>query len=120
MPSLEMEDLAYYFNDTSIDEYVTESRPGNYALGYVHDDIFIVRYVGRSEHDLKDELKSHIGSPYQRFKFSYSLTPQDAFEKECRVYHRFGGNKKLHNLTHPNRGSHFDWKCPVCSIYDQS
>lgn len=117
MVSLEMDDLAYYFNDTSIDEYV-KACPGTFALGYVHDDIFVVRYIGRSEKNLQDDLKSYIGNTYQRFKFSYALSPQEAFEKECYIYHRFGGSKKLHNLTHPARGNHCDWKCPVCSIYD--
>lgn len=118
MPSLEMEDLAYYFSDTSIDQYVTEIRPGNFALGYVHDDVFIVRYIGRADENLRDELKLFIGNTYQRFKFSYALSSQEAFEKECNIYHRFGGSKKLHNLTHPSRGNHTDWKCPVCGIYD--
>lgn len=119
MPTLEMEDLAYHFSDSSIDQYVTQTGPGNFALGYVHDDIFVVRYVGRSEEDLKTELKSHLcGSTYQRFKFSYACSPQEAFVKECHNYHSFGGSKKLHNLTHPARGNNLSWKCPICSIYD--
>lgn len=118
MPSLEMQDLAYYLSLNSIDAYVTETSPGNFALGYVHDDTFIVRYIGRAEENLREELKTYIDSTYQHFKFSYAPSSEEAFAKECRLYHRFGGSKKLHNLTHPSRDNHLDWRCPVCSIYD--
>lgn len=118
MLALDMENLAYCFSASSIEEYVTENRPGNFALGFVCDDVFIVRYIGRAEENLRDKLKSYLGDAYQYFKFSYALSSREAFEKECKIYHRFGGCKKLHNLIHPSRGNHMDWKCPVCNIYE--
>ena len=117
MASLEMEG-SYPFTSSEIDRVVTKTSPGNYALGYTEKDSFIVRYVGRSDTDVKKELKARLDSKYKRFKYSYATSPKAAFEKECRNYHDFGGKKDLDNDIHPSRPADTDWKCPVCTIFD--
>ena len=109
----------YFFNKDKVDEVVTRTSAGNYALGYVNDEnAFIVQYVGRADIDVNTRLKQHIGEPYKRFKFSYASSPKVAFEKECRNYHDFGESKKLNNKIHPDRPQNSSWKCPSCTIYD--
>ena len=109
----------YFFNKDKVDEVVTRTSAGNYALGYVNDEnAFIVQYVGRADIDVNTRLKQHIGEPYKRFKFSYASSPKVAFEKECRNYHDFGESKKLNNKIHPDRPQHSSWKCPCCTIFD--
>jgi len=44
--------------------------------------------------------------------FSYAESVKDAFEKECRDYHEFGGSDKLDNEEHPKCPDGMDWKCP--------
>ncbi|TEU05248.1 hypothetical protein E3I90_04610 [Candidatus Bathyarchaeota archaeon] len=118
MASLGMEG-PYAFTSAKIDEVVTRKSPGNYALGYTKDDgTFIVQYVGRSDVDVKQELKARLDSKYKKFKYSYATSPKAAFEKECRNFHDFGGSEKLHNKNHPDRPSGISWKCPVCNIFD--
>jgi hypothetical protein len=48
---------SYELTNQKIDEIVTQTSPGNYALGYVSNSTFIVRYVGRSDTDLNGRLK---------------------------------------------------------------
>jgi len=117
MPSLSMQG-PYSLDNESIDEYVTKTLPGNYALGTVNDYKFIVKYVGRSDTDVNARLKTWVGKNYTRFKFSYATSSKAAFAKECKNFHDFGGTKKLDNDIHPGRPEDSDWGCPVCGVYD--
>jgi len=118
MPSLGMEG-PYALTKAKIDEVVTDTSAGNYALGYSKDDgTFIVQYVGRSDSDVNAELKSKVDTKHKQFKFSYASSQKEAFEKECRNYHDFGGSDALQNDIHPARPAGKSWKCPVCNIFD--
>jgi hypothetical protein len=116
MASLNM-GQSFDFSVENVDGQITKKSAGNYALGYVKTKgSFIVEYIGRADEDINSEIKKHIGEhkEYQRFKYSYALSSLEAFEKECRNYHDFGENKKLHNNAHPVCPEGSDWKCPVC------
>ena len=68
MASLEMNG-PYVFTSEKIDEVVTRTSFGNYALGYTKDDgAFIVKYIGRSDTDLNQELKARLNSKHKKFK----------------------------------------------------
>lgn len=109
----------YLLSTVKINEVVTRTSAGNYALGYVNDEnTFIVQYVGRSDSDVAARLRKHVGEKYKRFKYSYASSPKAAFEKECRNYHDFGGSRSLANSIHPDRPAGTSWKCPCCNIYD--
>ena len=109
----------FSLTDEKIDSVVTRTSPGAYALGYVNSsDAFIVKYVGRSDDDINDRLHDWIGE-YSKFKFGYFTSPKAAFEKECRIWHDFGGPEDLlDNEIHPDRSDGSDWECPVCDIFD--
>jgi hypothetical protein len=47
--------------DGTIDQAVTRTSPGNYALGYVQDGVFVPFYVGRSDSDVNDRLHAWVG-----------------------------------------------------------
>lgn len=119
MPSLNMQG-PYRLSTEKIDEVITRTSPGNYALGYVRDNTFYVCYVGRSDTDVNGRLKEWVGKKpkYTHFKFSYATSPKAAFEKECRNYHDFGGSDVLDNDYHPQRPEGTNWKCPICNIFD--
>jgi hypothetical protein len=104
------------FGADKIDEVVTRTSAGNYALGDLENSTFIVRYVGRSDSDVNKELKSKLDSKYSKFKFSYATSPKAAFEKECQNYHDFGGSENLDNKVHPAKPAGMNWKCPVCGM----
>ncbi len=114
MPSLNMNG-PYVFTSEEIDKQITRTQAGNYALGHI-DKGFVVKYVGRSDTNVNDRLKKHLSEPYTHFKFSYATSPKDAFEKECKNYHDFGGDEgKLDNEIHPDIPSNSKhWKCPIC------
>jgi hypothetical protein len=101
------------FTSEQIDKQVESNRIGNYALGYMDGDTFIVKYVGRSDTDLNQELKARLDRGYSKFKFSYAGSVRQAFDKECNNYHDFGGKAKLDNEVHPARPSGTNWPCPV-------
>jgi hypothetical protein len=72
----------YPLTDEAIDEQLTRTSPGNYALGYCDGDDFLVLYVGRSDSDLKQRLHQCVGAPsrYQRYapsaKAPWGLRPR--------------------------------------------
>lgn len=108
---------SYPLNSEKIDEVVTRTSPGNYALGHSVGDSFRVEYVGRADSNINARLKDHVSESYSHFKFSYATSPKAAFEKECRNYHDFGENKKLDNKIHPDRPAGTNWKCPRCKEF---
>ena len=93
----------YELTRSKINEVVTQTSPGNYALGYVNsENTFIVQYVGRSDSDVASRLRQHVGEKYKRFKYSYATSPKAAFEKECINYHDFGESRLLDNSIDPD------------------
>ena len=123
MPTLNM-GISYELTYEEIEKYILDGMIGNYAFGYLNEKgIFIVRYVGRSDTDLKERIKhgitdmqSHPSYRYERFKFSYALSIIEAYEKECQNYHDFGGDeKKLINNVHPAKPEGYTGKCPICN-----
>ena len=118
MDRLEMEEK-YELSDIIVNTVVPDYKMGNYAFGYIDkkDGAFVVRYVGRSDSDLRNEIKQQMGNDCAagctHFMFSTAKTKKEAFEKECRNYHDFGGNTKLHNKNHPDKPNGTKYKCPI-------
>jgi hypothetical protein len=119
MASLGMSN-AFEFDRETISDEITQTKSGNYALGYVNNNKrFIVQYVGRSDGDLRSRLCEHLGENYSHFKYRYASSPKNAFEIECNNFHDFGGDRdKLKNKYHPDRPEGASWKCPCCDIFD--
>lgn len=114
---------SYPLTIEEIEKNIEPNRIGNYAYGYLNDKgSFIVKYVGRSDTNLQERIQHGIidnsNNPnlrYERFKFSYANSLKEAYEKECRNYHDFGGDKgHLCNLHHPDSPDGLDLDCPFC------
>jgi len=102
----------------NIDKVVTKTSPGVYVLDRTTGGGFQVNYVGRAEKDLNARLKDWVGTKYKYFKFEYATSPKNAFEKECEIWHDYGGLEgKLDNEKHPERPDGTDWKCPKCKKF---
>lgn len=56
---------SYPLNHEAIDAALTRRSPGNYALGYMDDESFVVFYVGSSASDVRQRLHEWIGMPSQ-------------------------------------------------------
>ena len=53
--------ISYALTYDEISRLVADGRKGNYAFGYLNDrGAFTVRYVGRSDSDLKNRIKHGI------------------------------------------------------------
>ena len=105
------------FTIDNVNRQIAANKIGNYALGYIDaKGAFRVLYVGRSDNDLNDRIKDHIGEydNYKMFKFSYATSVKDAYEKECANWHDFGEDKLLKNKIHPDNPDKKQYKCPVC------
>ena len=111
MPSLNMRG-PFLLSDEEVNNRVDEGKIGNYAYGYLEErdgrQIFIVRYVGRSTSDLREEIKNrHKSDPKftsmdcAYFKYSYANDEREAYEKECRNFHDFGEEESLLNDIYP-------------------
>ena len=107
----------YALDAVTIDRVVTQKSPGAYALGRSDADTFYVGYVGRSDVDVAGRLKQHVGK-YAQFKFEYYPSPKAALDKECYLYHDFGGPQGvLDNDVHPARPDGTNWQCPRCDVF---
>jgi hypothetical protein len=102
----------FWLNGATIDAVVAERKPGNFALGELDfDGSFILCSIGSSDTDIRDTLKSFIGSAQRHvFKFCYAESGLAALEKECHIYHDLS---PIDNPAHPlpNAGV---FVCPVC------
>lgn len=104
----------YRLTHEKINEIVSRTSPGAYALGRYDGETFYISYVGRSDDKINDRLHDWVGK-YSHFKFDYFPSARAAYEKECYLWHDFGGEeRKLDNKEHPDKGDHKDWNCPVC------
>jgi hypothetical protein len=103
----------YDLTAEKIDEVVTETSAGAYALGKISKttNTFIPKYVGRSDDDVNKRLKDWVDK-YPNFKYEYYSSAKAAYEKECRLYHDW--KKQIDNKVHPAKSEGTDWKCPVC------
>ena len=99
----------YPLTEDGVAEAVSFSAPGVFALGMIRGGAFSVSYVGRAENDLARELDRHELS-YSHFKFAHVETVEQAFLKECELYHAFAPEAN----AHPSRPSGVQMKCPVC------
>lgn len=122
MATLDM-GISYDLTYDEIDRVVVDGRIGNYAYGYLNErGVFIVCYVGRSDDNLRtrirhgvEDMKKDPSCRFERFKFSYASTIEEAYLKECRNYHDFGGEEGyLRNTNHPARPEGYEGNCPIC------
>jgi len=63
---------SYPLTDRSIDQEILRVSPGNYALGYMEDDTFVVFYVGRSDSDLRAKLHAWVGAPSEFDRYAFT------------------------------------------------
>ena len=104
----------YVLSEDEVSRRVDASKMGYYALLNRND---VVKYVGRSDSDLRDRLMSHARlGKYAKFKFEYETSQRLNFEHECNLYHYHFDT--LDNKNHPDRPEGKDWKCPRCNIFD--
>lgn len=112
MPSLYMGPEVFRFQEIVIDRMVEPFITGNYVLGDKDQTgEFVPMWIGRSDTDLRLELKSKLSSGFPFFKFSVG-PPNYSFELESAQYHGFLG--KLQNKTHPNPPAGSGMKCVLC------
>ena len=107
----------YELNIENINRLVKDHIIGNYALGNLSESgTFVVHYVGRSDTDLKQRLTQHLSDAkkYSHFKFSFAISIKEAYLKECKNYHDFGGQQYLDNENHPARPHDMKDSCPYC------
>lgn len=109
----------FALTDAEVNKIVPENVMGNYAFlqkKWLAGE-YIVRYVGRSDSDLKKEIKQQMRTDRAKgcthFKYSIANSVKEAFEKECRNYHDFGECDCLNNDIHPAKPAGTRYKCPV-------
>jgi len=114
MGELGMGERYYHLTESAVDRVVTPER-GNYALGFLRDDGFVPRWVGRST-NLRGRLKDHVDEGHPLFKFRYVGPERESFDIECANYHAF--KKQLVNRVHPRRPKGQRWPCPLVGCRD--
>ena len=73
----------YDYDLSTINKEIIRTQSGYYALGHLDlDGNFIIKYVGKSESDVRRRLKELLPSKYKMFKFSYAISQQTSFLKD--------------------------------------
>ena len=106
---------SFPLNRAQVEAHVSVVSPGIFALGHRSADgsKFTIARVGRSDADVNRRLRDYIGQ-YSHFKFGYSPSSAEAFERECALYHQLNPRDK----AHPLRPAGTIWRCPKCEIFD--
>ncbi len=105
----------FKFTSDGIDNAIDDNKIGNYALGTKNKDGngLTVSYVGRSDSDLKSELKQRLDThKHPDFKASYANSAEEAYKKECQNYHDFSPSENEIHPAKPNSNIN----CPICGI----
>jgi hypothetical protein len=85
---------------------------GVFILDDTFKSDFQIRYVGRSDTNVNNQLHVYVGA-YCRFKYEYYSSSKAAFEEQCNLYHDF---EPANNITHPACSTGSEWKCPRCAL----
>lgn len=106
----------YDLDEPTIDSAIRKESAGTFVIGMLDDEgTFVIEYVGRADSDLNSTLKAkEEETDFTKFKFIYTDSAEEAFTKECEIYHDF---EPPANEGHPQRPEHAYWKCPRCDIY---
>ncbi len=110
----------YRYEKDVISAVIPENVKGNYILGDLNEDgDFIVKYVGRSDSNLKTRIGHDIGK-YKHFYYSIADTAREAYDQECLMWHLYGGEEgNLDNSIHPDKPTDdHSAECFLCRLKD--
>ena len=106
----------YRLTVDGIELVVRRKSAGVFALGRLdRNGNFRLSRVGRSDDDLQEALRNFIASG-PLFKFAYARDPEEAFLKECELFHSF---RPQSNFFHPTRPEGSRITCPLCRAGDR-
>lgn len=103
--------LVFQFQSDNIKIQIpNEIQKGNYCIGVIDGDEFIVKYVGRAtDQTLADRLLQHTNHTDDHyyddshyFFYSSANSDEEAIRKECIDFHSFGEDEILDNKVHPS------------------
>lgn len=112
----------FKLDNKTIDSEVSKNKIGVFVLGYLTKETketpssLFIKYVGRSDTDVNKKLKEYVGKneQYTHFKFDYFKTTDEAFHKECALYHDFDP-LLLDSKKHPSKpADNKDYRCKYC------
>ncbi|MEO0077859.1 MAG: hypothetical protein ABIK86_02545 [candidate division WOR-3 bacterium] len=101
----------YLLRPLQVDMSVPTRVGGVYCLAKDRRQIAL---VGRADKGLRDAIKSYWNQ-YEFFWYEPSLSPREAFEKECYHYHKHRDCGRLEGCEHPKPPDKVDCRCPVCN-----
>jgi len=114
MPSLDMRG-PHRLTPDNVDRAITAIQPGLFAIGYVKESgAFVVRYIGRSDTDVRGTIKEQEADATSWFKWTPVSSAKAGFDRECKLYHDFGEDAVLENEGHPAPPRGTNWRCVVC------
>ena len=104
---------SYSLTTASVAETVTQTAAGVFILGQTIEGTFHVKYVGWDPEDVASALKFQVGL-FNRYKYEYAATADEAFEKICILYHMF---LPARNKAHPEWHRGGGVECPMCDMF---
>lgn len=114
-PSGPLVAVPHLFTPAIVRRIISGAGPGAYALGR-DDGGFVVGYVGRSDHSVRERLVAHE----RLVEFDYFIARSadnagGAFQLECAFWHAcLEAGRPLANIIHPGRPRGSGLECPYC------
>lgn len=106
----------YLLSEKEINNYVMSSVPGIFVTGIIRNQAFHPQWIGRADECINFRLKERLGK-CSHFKFTYTLTKQEAFIKQCRLYHELLETAQLSEMQeHPFSSPENNYACPICGL----
>jgi hypothetical protein len=100
----------------SVEEHTREDWPAAYQL--FRSRWGPVRYVGRSDTDIRRRLLEHVREgEYSYFYVEHKRDPVEAFFRECGWWH-YHRSTIENDEVHPARPRGYRDACPKCSYFD--
>ena len=102
----------YGLTEEDIQHNVSGALAGAYALGISDAKLgFVVKFVGRSSDDVRGKLLIHTPDRHPEFCFTYCRNEEEAYRRECELYHAY---RPPDNLVHPAPPLRSSLRCSVC------
>lgn len=94
---------------SDVNSKIKTKSPGAYILSRNGTN---AHFVGRSDSDILNAIKSKAETDSSYTQFFYEVTPSDmeAYYLECKWYHKY---LPPDNNKHPSTPPNVNWRCPI-------
>ncbi len=96
-------------------EKVPKNILGLFQLARGEEPESTVAFIGHSYTDLRETMREYLGKGYTHCQWVRLPWDKEVYEMHCRLYHHYGGYRRLDNKAHPEPPENQRWMCTLTS-----